>query len=278
MNLARTYQGKVVVVTGGTSGIGKELVLQLSAYGAQVYFSGRNSAAAESVIDATANRAVFIEADIQKAADVESLFETVLRSSEHIDYVLHCAGVILGGEIRDHQLADIENILHTNVMGTAYVAHRAYQIMVRQGYGHLVNVSSGAGLFPLPLMGVYSSSKFFVYGLSEVLRMEGKGLGVKVSTVAPGIVDTPIYDRGRYSKTDKGTTIKLFKSRLWTMQADKAAHRILKGVARNRTVIHTQLYVRSSWLSYRLFPHIFRFVVTRLMGPYRKRLRANDGN
>ena len=271
-----TYKDKIVVVTGGTSGIGRELVRQLAGYGANVYIGARNVEAGDDLIvemHAKKQKVTFIPLDVQDAATVEQFVNAIIQEEGRIDYLFHCAGVILGGEIRDHKLEDIQNVLRTNVLGTAYVSFYVYRKMAEQGYGHIVNLSSAAGVMPIPLMGVYSSSKFMVLGLSETLRMEGKDLGVRVSAVVPGIVDTPIYDRGTYSNTDKQQSKDIVKNRASTISADKAARKILKGTARNRAVIHTQAYVRLGWMSYRYFPHVFRFVCARYMKPYRSRLR-----
>jgi short-subunit dehydrogenase len=103
--------------------------------------------------------------------------------------------------------------------------------------------------------------------------MEGRGLGVRVSTAVPGIVDTPIYDRGTYSGTDTKTVKTIMKRKLLTISAATAADRILSGTARNRAFIHTQRYVRLSWLAYRYVPHVYRFACRLSLVPYRRRLR-----
>ncbi|MDB5181711.1 MAG: Short-chain dehydrogenase/reductase [Candidatus Saccharibacteria bacterium] len=274
--MEKAFKGRVVIVTGGNSGIGRALVHQLAEYGSILYITGRNAETGASIVAELHSKNVqaeFFAVDVQHAEEVENFVATVLQKESRIDYLFHCAGVILGGEIRDHKLEDIDKVLRTNVLGTAYFSYCVYRKMAEQGSGHIINIASAAGLMPIPLMGVYSSSKFAVFGLSEVLRMEGKGLGVRISTVVPGIVDTPIYDRGTYSKTDKERSKNLVKNQASTITPEKAARRILEGTVRNRAVIHTQLYARLGWMSYRYFPHIFRFVCARYMKPYRKRLR-----
>lgn len=274
--MKQSYKNAVVIVTGGTSGIGKELVLQLCSQGASVYFCGRSRERGSAVVaeaQSHGGRARFYEVDVTLETDVAGFIHAVNQEAGRIDWVFHGAGIILGGEFRDHEFDDIRNVLETNVMGTAAVSYHAYKYMAEQGHGHLVNLASAAGMFPVPLMGTYSASKFFVYGLSEVLRMEGKGIGVQVSTVAPGIIDTPIYETGRYSRTDKGFAGTLRKNPALSIPVDKAVRRILRGAARGQAVIFTQYYGRFGWIMYRLFPWGFRWFMRRGMGPYRKKLR-----
>jgi short-subunit dehydrogenase len=276
--MERMYAGKVIIVTGGTSGIGRELVRQLSVMGAHLYICGRNPQPGKDLereLVTAGGYVQFFAVDVSNAAAVEAFVGAVIADAGHIDYLFHCAGTIVGGEFRDHQLKDIQKVMQTNVFGTAYVSLYVYRIMAGQGFGHIINFSSAAGIFPLPLLGVYGATKSFVLVLDEALRIEGKGLGVHVSTVAPGIVDTSIYDTGIYSKADKERTKSIFTKPLWTIRPDQAAQRILAGTARNRTVIFTQWYGHFSWLSYRYVPHIYRWVVGRSMGLYRKRLRRN---
>lgn len=275
-SLEQYYKGKVIIVTGGTSGIGRELVLQLAEYGAVLYICGRNPRPGEDLVAELSSKGVMCEfrsVDVQDPAAVEDFVTFVLKGQRRIDILFHCAGVILGGEIRDHGISDIDKVLKTNVLGTAYVSYYVYRKMAEQGNGQIINVGSGAGLFPVPLMGVYSASKFAVLGFTEALRMEARGLGVRVSTVAPGFVNTPIYDKGTYSKTSKDKAKSLIKRRPIIISPEEAAQRILRGAMRNKAVIQTQDYVRANWLFYRFMPHGFRFVNMRVMGPYRSKLR-----
>ncbi|HSH55296.1 MAG TPA: SDR family NAD(P)-dependent oxidoreductase [Candidatus Limnocylindrales bacterium] len=275
------YKGQVCLVTGGNSGIGRELVRHLAADGATVIAWGRNQRKGVSLVKElkkSPGAVSFETVDVQNPLQVEHALKQLIEQHQRVDYVFHGVGIILGGEVRDHTIDEVRAIMQTNVLGTAHVNLYVYQQMVKQGSGHLVNIASGAGLFPLPLMGVYSASKFAVYGMGEVLRMEGHQLGVKVSTVAPGLVDTPIYERAMYSRTDKAKTLSSLKKRLYMIQPDQAARVILKGTRRNRAIIHTQLYVRLGWLSYRYFPHVFRFVTRQFMKPFRSRYRNVDGS
>lgn len=277
--MAGFYRDKIVVVTGGNSGIGRELVRQLADDGAVVTAWGRNAETGTSLVGeraAAGHTVSFTIVDVQDPDAVEAALNNLLKQHGRIDYMFHAAGIILGGEVRDHSIEQVRTIMQTNVLGTSHVDFYTYRIMATQGFGHIINLSSGAGIFPVPLMGVYSASKFAVLGMSEVLRMEGAALGVKVSAVAPGLVDTPIYDRAMYSRTDKAKTLSSLKKSLYMIQPDQAARTILRGVRHNRPVIHTQLYVRLSWLAYRLAPWAFRFFTSKVLIVFRRRYRTQS--
>lgn len=270
------FGGKVIIITGGTSGIGKELALQLAGYGAKLYICARDAAKGKDFVAQLAEQggeAHFDVVDVQDAEAVERYVASVVERAGRIDYLYHCAGIILGGEIRDHQLHEFRSVLETNVFGTAYMTFYVYKQMAKQRSGHIVNFGSAAGLFPLPLMSYYSASKFFVLGLTESLRQEATGLGVRVGTVAPGIVDTPIYETGLYSQTDKMRVINLFKKPAYSIKPDKAARKVLLGTVRHKAIIFTQTYPHMYWLVYRLAPWLYRWLNSRAMRPYRKRLR-----
>lgn len=270
------FTGKIVSVIGGTSGIGKEIVKQLAQQGAILVIGARNPVPAEDFVAelrSGGTDARFLQLDVQDPKQCEQYYAQLMQELGRIDYAFNCAGTIMAGEIRDHTLKQVDTILKTNVLGTTYCAFYAYRIMAEQGFGHIINLSSGAGIFPLPLMGIYSATKFEVLGLSEVMRMEAKGLGVRVSAVAPGLVDTPLYDKAIYSKADKAKSEKLVKKRLYMIPADKAATKILQGTKRNKAIIFTQSYVHWNWLFYRLTPWLYRPATALAMPLYRKRFR-----
>ena len=273
------YSTKVVAVIGGSSGIGLEIVNQLAGQGAVVIIGGRSPATVQGTLQrltSIGHVVSFIKVDVQKPQQCQQFFEAILKLYQRLDYVFNCAGIIMAGEIRDYTLADIQRLLNTNVMGTTYCAFYAYHHMVRQGFGHIVNVASAAGLFPVPLLSVYSSSKFAVIGLSDAMRIEGKSLGVKVSVVTPGLVDTALYDTAVYSKADKDMAINLIRKNSSIISADDAATKILRGTQHNQAVIFTQVSSRLTGLLYRFMPGFYRFGAARLVSLYRSKYRSAD--
>jgi short-subunit dehydrogenase len=136
--------------------------------------------------------------------------------------------------------------------GCVHVAHAAWSVMAGQGYGHLVNTASGFGLVPGGANMPYVTAKFGVVGMSEALRIEGHDLGIKVSVVCPGFVQTSLLSglEGVNVRPDVVRSQMPVKA----ISAERAAREILRGVARNRPIIAFPFYVRVLTVLYRLFP------------------------
>jgi short-subunit dehydrogenase len=146
--------------------------------------------------------------------------------------------------------------IDVNLNGVLYGTLAAYEVMVRQGFGHIVNTSSIAGLVGYPTSIHYSATKAAVVNLSYSLRMEAEALGVNVSVVCPG----PVHGKSRY----------FFKM----IGADGAARRILKGVARNRALIVFPWVARVLWWLYRLSPSLLFPLGRKLVRQYRDKNTA----
>ena len=141
----------------------------------------------------------------------------------------------------------------TVAVDDVYGTPAAYPIMVGQGFGHIVNTSSAAGLVPMPLNAPYSTAKHAVVGLSLSLRLEAADLGVKVSAVCPGYVRTPIFDTAVTVNLPRELASRP-PGRIKWMEAAQAARVILDGVARNQAVIAFPAYIRWARRTISLFP------------------------
>jgi short-subunit dehydrogenase len=139
----------------------------------------------------------------------------------------------------------------------------AYPIMVQQKSGHIVNISSIAGITPAVMLVPYSASKYGVVGLSHSLRMEAKGLGVKVSVACPNFINTPIWTTskvlGSKAKTPKDF-LKIFQWSPKLLDVDKAATIILKGVLKNKMTILNDFHSRMLWWNYRISPSFWMWM------------------
>ncbi len=140
-------------------------------------------------------------------------------------------------------------------MGVVYGATEAYSIMCKQGSGHIVNISSQAGLHSVPGTTSYATAKHGVVGLSTSLRAEGAGLGVKVSVVCPGAVKTRIVEDAHIPNEDVQNFFTAFPDSLM-MSADKAAGIILDEVARNKAIIVFPFSAKVLWWLFRINPSI----------------------
>ena len=148
-------------------------------------------------------------------------------------------------------------MLDVDLLGVVYGTVHAYQVMARQGHGHIVNISSLSGLIPQPGNAAYCTSKHGIVGLSLSLRAEGVDLGVKVSAACPGDMKTKIYDNMVVVNMPREQVATLSRRTHYLMpqmSAEAAARAILRGVGRNRPLIVFPTAVQIIWHLYRRFP------------------------
>jgi NAD(P)-dependent dehydrogenase (short-subunit alcohol dehydrogenase family) len=248
------FLNKIAVITGGASGIGRALAELLAKGGADVVLADLNGPAAEEAaqaISASGGKARGATLDVRDPAAVKALIDETVARAGRIDYLFNNAGVITMGEARDITPDDWRTILDVNLYGVVHGVQAAYPIMVRQGSGHIVNTASMAGLMPNAFQIPYATSKYAVFGLSTSLRLEGADLGVRVSVVCPGFIDTPIL-QSRMVKMNRDAYWKAVPTR--PMPAATCARLILDGVRRNRGVITIAWYACFFWWLDRLFP------------------------
>ncbi|MGE0454857.1 MAG: SDR family NAD(P)-dependent oxidoreductase [Vicinamibacteria bacterium] len=236
----RTFAGATALVTGAGSGIGEALSKALAARGARVVVTdrrGEEAARVAAAIRAASGDAEHETLDVRDAVAFGSVVERVFSSHGRLDYLFNNAGIAVAGEVIDFSLQDWRDILDVNVLGVVHGVHAAYPRMVRQGFGHLVNTASMAGLMPAPFVSAYGMSKHAVVGLSRSLRAEAARYGVRVSALCPGIVRTPIADGGafgRYLRRPSPEFLEYLMRRLHAMAPDVFAPKVLDQVARNR--------------------------------------------
>lgn len=249
---------KVAIVTGGGSGIGEAVSLELARRGARVVVADIDGDGAKRVATAIADgggRATASRVDVTQERDIRRLVEDTACAYGRLDYQFNNAGVAIVGDARDLTPDHWRHVLDVDLYGVPYGTLAAYPIMVGQGFGHIVNTSSAAGLLPQPLSAPYCTAKHAVVGLSLSLRPEGADLGVKVSVVCPGYVRTKILKTTimvNLSQELAGRT----PGRIKMIEAPQAARVILHGVARNQAVIAFPSYIRWAWRTYRLFPRL----------------------
>ncbi|MGH7338808.1 MAG: SDR family NAD(P)-dependent oxidoreductase, partial [Myxococcota bacterium] len=195
----RELQGRAAVVTGGASGIGRALVRSLADAGASVAIADVDLASAEALRDeivASARRAIAVRCDVSRYADVQALAEQVHERLGDVAVLCNNAGIGggLGPEAIDLSVPDWEAILGVNLFGVIHGVRAFAPRMVAACAGaHIVNTASMAAFLPAPRTGPYTTSKFAVVGLSEVMRAELAPRGVGVSVLCPGPYRTAIW-------------------------------------------------------------------------------------
>ncbi len=175
--------GKVVLVTGASSGIGAACAEQLAQRGCTVYGSSRNA-----TFQPKAYRSVRM--DVQDDQSVNSAVSRVIQEAGTIDALVNNAGCGLAGAVEDTSTEEAIRQMDVNFMGAFRVARAVLPVMRQRGSGVIVNVSSLGGLFGLPFQSFYSASKFALEGFTESLRHEVSRLGIRVVLIEPGDVRT----------------------------------------------------------------------------------------
>ena len=253
------FRDKIAIVTGGASGIGRGLCEELSRRGAGVVVADINAEGAQELaetIRSAGHRARAADLDASRPKAVQKLIDETVSEDGRLDYMFNNAGIAIGGEVRDMRLDHWRRIFDVNLWGVIYGTISAYQVMVKQGFGHIVNTASAAGLAPIPIITAYTATKHAVVGLSTSLRAEGAALGVRVSVVCPGFIRTSIYDAAtRVTKLrDEEAALDLSSVRM--MDPADCARVILRGVAHNKGIITVTPFARLLWWLHRLHPEL----------------------
>jgi NAD(P)-dependent dehydrogenase (short-subunit alcohol dehydrogenase family) len=268
--IADYYRGKVVLITGATSGIGRALGESLCRCGAHVLFAGRRVELANEIVDRLRREGAHADAvqlDVTDAAAVQAAVDDVCGRLGRLDILFNNAGISTAGEVLDLQLDHWRQVIDVNLMGTLHGIHAAYPAMVRQRSGQIVNVASLAALIGYPTNTPYAAVKAAIVTLSHSLRVEAEAYGVKVNVVCPGYVDTEIFHISPVVNADKSRLRKRRPFKLITAQA--AADAILAGVAKNRPTIVFPRYARMLWRLYRLDPRLLMPLGRKVIAAFR---------
>ena len=192
MELLRTYQEGIVLITGAGSGLGRALALELARRGASLHLSDLDAQGLEQTAALVRSAGGTVQTDCVDVRDAAAVRRWVLAPAR-VDYLFNNAGIAgVGGLTDRYAPSDWGTIIDVNLKGVVNGVHAGYSVMVRQGFGHIVNTASLAGLIPMALALPYSAVKHAVVGLSKSLRIEAAAKGVRVSVLCPSFVRTPI--------------------------------------------------------------------------------------
>jgi NAD(P)-dependent dehydrogenase (short-subunit alcohol dehydrogenase family) len=184
---ATTGGAKVALVTGASTGIGRAIAEQLASDGLQVFGTSRKPSG-------TAPRGVtMIALDICSDESVRSCVSGLIERTGRIDVLVNSAGYLLSGAVEETTIEEAKAQLETNFFGAFRVIKAVLPAMRTRKAGQIVNISSLAGIVPLPFWGLYAASKFALEGLTETLRHELRPFGISVSAVEAGYIKTPLY-------------------------------------------------------------------------------------
>ena len=188
------FRDKVVLITGGSSGIGRATALRLAGYGAKVVVAARNSKALDAVVaeaDSQGGEAWAVQTDVTDPDQCRQAVEQTVERFKRLDILISSAGLSLRAYFEGSNLEALERVMQVNFFGVLYMTHYALPY-VKETKGSLVALSSLTGIRGIPSYAIYGASKFAVQGFYESLRLELKRAKVHVGIVAPGFVDTPL--------------------------------------------------------------------------------------
>ncbi len=193
-------ENKVAVVTGSSSGIGLLTAIELALNGYRVVATmrdlGRSSRLEEAAQKAgVRERIEMLRLDITEFDSLPGAVEAIVRDHKRIDVLVNNAGFSVAGFAEDMTLAELRQQLETNFFGNVAMTKAVLPVMRAQKSGHIITVTSVAGLLGQPMLSAYSASKYALEGWSESLRIETHSLGIRVSLVEPGAFDTDIWER-----------------------------------------------------------------------------------
>jgi NAD(P)-dependent dehydrogenase (short-subunit alcohol dehydrogenase family) len=279
----RPAQGEVAIVTGGASGIGRALAAELGRRGVEVVVADRQIELAEEVaraIRARGGRATASELDVRESTAFEELARDTVDRRGRIDFLFNNAGIGVGGEMRDYTLRDWEDVFDVNLRGVVHGIQAVYPLMINQGFGHIVNTASTAGLIASPMAGSYTTTKHAVVGLSKALRVEAKAYGVRVSVICPGVVRTPILRGGRYGRmnlplSDQEAAERF--ERLRPMNPDLFAKQALGAVLKNQAIIVVPRWWKLFWYLDRVSPTLSLRMAESFLESSRREIRERGG-
>ncbi len=195
----RTFEDKVALVTGGSSGIGRATALAFARAGARVVIADMAEDGGEETVElikAAGGAAIFVRTDVSKAADVAALIRAAASTYGRLDYAFNNAGI--DGETvptADGSEANWDHVLATNLKGVWLCSKHEIQHMLQQGHGAIVNTASVAGLVGFPGLAAYTASKHAIVGLTKTAALEYARPGIRINAVCPGAIRTPALAR-----------------------------------------------------------------------------------
>jgi NAD(P)-dependent dehydrogenase (short-subunit alcohol dehydrogenase family) len=274
--------GKSVLVTGAASGIGKETALAFARRGANLVICDVNEvglADAERQIRSLGREVLARRVDVANRHEMHQFAEVVHARVPAVDILVNNAGVGLGGGFLHTSLEDWDWIVGINFWGVIHGCHFFVPKMVeRDRGGYVVNVASAAGYVASEPLCAYATTKFGVFGLSEALREELDRYGIGVTTVCPGIINTPITQSSRMVGPDatdeaRQRIVRMYQRRNYG--PERVAANILRAVQRNRAVAPISPEAWAMYYVKRFVPGLFRWF-NRVMGNRMRRQIAAE--
>lgn len=253
-----TLKQKIVLITGSSSGIGREAALRFAAAGAVPVLAARSveklQAAAEEIRSRFGVEAAVYSLNVQADDEVQRVVQEVLARFGRIDILVNNAGFGVFAESIDISMEDVAEMMDVNYFGMVRMTKAVLPSMLERRSGQVINIASLASYFVTPTHGAYAATKFAVMGFSEGLRYELHGSGVSVSTINPGPVETPFFERAKRSTIPKFAKF---------LRPEVVADEILRAAVEHKPLYMLPKY-SSIGLKFRfLFPWLYDWIMVR---------------
>ena len=257
------WDRKVAIVTGGASGIGKAICQELVTQNVFVIIADINEQDGKNFEMELNNKHIasrFVYLNVRDYENVKLVINEVYGEFGRLDYLFNNAGIAMYGEMYDMTIENWKEIIDINLWGVVHGTQIWYKIMKAQGFGHIVNTASAAGLGPSPISSAYSTTKHAVVGLTTSLHYEAEEFGIKVSTLCPTFVDTPIFNKANAIKINKTVLTQQLKKQKM-MSPQKLAKITIAGVHKNKPIICPMPLRKTMDVLFTIFPPLHRLLM-----------------
>ncbi len=197
---------KVVVITGGNSGVGKATA-KILAKKHKVVILGKNVKEVEKT--SKEFKCDGIICDITSVEQVQNAFDQIIKKHKKVDCLINCAGVWIKDKIEENKPEDIKNVILVNTFGTILTTNILIPQLKKQKHGRIINVSSQAGLTAKPERSVYNASKWAVTGFTKCMQLDLAPHNISVVGFYPGFIHTDLFEKGKDKRTDFRTAMKV---------------------------------------------------------------------
>src|SRR5690554_3036768 len=217
------YYGKVVLITGASSGIGKVTAQYLAGLGCRVYGTSRKAQDGSIAFSDESSKGFIkmVELDVRDSLSVKNAIEYVMDKEGRIDVLINNAGFGLSGAIEETSEEEIFAQFNTNFFGMHRMCRNVLPIMRKQRKGLIINMGSVAGLFSIPYQSMYSASKYAMESYTEALRMEVRDWGIRAVIIEPGDTRTNFTDNRYYTVESENTAYPKSRGSIEKMEKDE---------------------------------------------------------